>query len=47
VALIKIKPGDFNEANRVLKEDYYNKLKKIVKYLIILKRLKNILRSTF
>jgi hypothetical protein len=47
VTLIKIKLRDFNEANRILKEDYYNKSEKIVKYLIILKRLKDISRSVF
>ena len=47
MTLIKIKLRDFNEANRILKEDYYNKSEKIVKYLIILKRLKDISRSIF
>ena len=47
MTLIKIKLGDFNKANKVLKNDYYNKLEKIVKYFIILKRLKGILRSAF
>ena len=47
MTLIKIKLRDFNEASKVLKEDYYNKSEKIVKYFIILKRLKSISRSTF
>ena len=47
MTLIKIKLGDFNKTNRVFKEDYYNKSEKIVKYFIILKRLKSILKSTF
>jgi hypothetical protein len=32
---------------RVLKKDYYNKLEKITKYFIILKRPKGILRGAF
>ena len=47
MTLIRIKPRDFNKANRVLKEDYYNKSEKIVKYFTTLKRLKDISRSTF
>ena len=47
MTLIRIELRDFNEANRVLKEDYYNKSEKIVKYFITLKRLKGISRSTF
>ena len=47
MTLIKIKLKDFNKANRVLKEDYYNKSEKIIKYFIILKKLKSILKSAF
>jgi hypothetical protein len=47
VALVRVKPEDFNNIKRVLKKDYYNKLEKITKYLIILKRPKGILRGAF
>ena len=47
MTLIRIELRDFNEANRVLKEDYYNKSEKIVKYLITLKRPEDMSRSTF
>ena len=47
MTLIRIELRDFNKANRVLKEDYYNKSEKIVKYFITLKRPKGISRSTF
>ena len=47
MTLIRIEFRDFNEANRVLKEDYYNKSEKIVKYFTTLKRLKSISRSAF
>jgi hypothetical protein len=47
VTLIRIESGDLNKASRVLKEDYYNELEKIAKYLIILKRSEDILRSVF
>ena len=47
MTLIKIKLRDFNEASKVLKEDYYNKSEKIVKYFITLKRLEDISRSVF
>jgi hypothetical protein len=47
MTLIRIESRDFNEANRVLKEDYYNKSEKIVKYFTILKRLKGMSRSAF
>ena len=47
MTLVRIELRDFNEASRVLKEDYYNESEKIVKYFIILKRLKDISRSIF
>ena len=47
MTLIKIEFKNFNEINKVFKKDYYNKLKNIIKYFIILKRLKSILKSTF
>ena len=47
MTLVRIELRDFNEASRVLKEDYYNESEKIVKYFIILKRLKDISRSAF
>jgi hypothetical protein len=47
VALIKVKPEDLSNIRRVFKKDYYNKLEKITKYLITLKRLKSILRGAF
>jgi hypothetical protein len=40
VALIKVKLKDLSDIRRVLKKNYYNKLEKIIKYLITLKRLK-------
>jgi hypothetical protein len=42
VALVKVELEDPSEASRVLKEDYCDKLKKITKYLITLKRPKDI-----
>jgi hypothetical protein len=47
VALVKVEPEDPGNIRRVLKKDYYNKLKKIAKYLITLKRPKGILRGVF
>jgi hypothetical protein len=47
VALVKVELEDPGEVSRVLKEDYYNKLEKITKYLTTLKRPKGILRSAF
>jgi hypothetical protein len=47
MTLIKIEFKNFNEINKVFKKDYYNKLKKIIKYFIILKRFKSILKNTF
>jgi len=47
VTLVRIELRDFNEASRVLEEDYYNESEKIVKYLTILKRPEGILRSAF
>ena len=47
MTLIRIELRDFNEANRVLKEDYYNKSEKIVKYLTTLKRPEDMSRSAF
>ena len=47
MTLIRIELRDLNEASKVLEEDYYNESEKIVKYFIILKRLKSISRSTF
>jgi hypothetical protein len=47
VALVKVELEDPGKASRVLKKDYYNKLKKIAKYLTTLKRPKDILRSAF
>ena len=47
MTLIRIESRDFNEASKVLKEDYYNKSEKIVKYFITLKKLKGISRNAF
>jgi hypothetical protein len=47
VALVKVEPEDSSNIRRVLKKDYYNKLEKITKYLITLKRPKGILRGAF
>ena len=47
MALVRIELEDLSNIRRVLKKDYYNKSKKIVKYLIILKRPKGILRGAF
>jgi DNA-binding ferritin-like protein (Dps family) len=47
VALVKVELKDFNNIKRVLKKNYYNKLKKIAKYFITLKRPKGILRGAF
>jgi hypothetical protein len=47
VALVEVEPEDSSKASRVLKGNYYNKLKKITKYLTTLKRPKGILRSAF
>ena len=47
MTLVKIELKDLNEASRVLKEDYYNKSEKIVKYLTTLKRPEDISRSAF
>ena len=47
MTLIKIEFKNFNEINKVFKKDYYNKLKNIIKYFIILKRFKSILKNTF
>ena len=47
MTLVRIELRDFNEASRVLEEDYYNESEKIVKYFIILKRLKGMSRSAF
>ena len=47
MTLVRIELRDFNKANRVLKEDYYNKSEKIVKYLTTLKRPEDMSRSTF
>jgi hypothetical protein len=47
MTLIKIELKDFNKKNRVLKEDYYNKSEKIIKYFITLKKFESILRSAF
>ena len=47
MTLVRIKLRDLNEASRVLKEDYYNKSEKIVKYLTTLKRLEGMSRSAF
>jgi len=47
VTLVGIKLRDFNEASRVLKEDYCDESEKIAKYLTTLKRLKGMSRSAF
>jgi hypothetical protein len=47
VALIKVELEDSSDIKRVLKKDYYNKLKKIAKYLTTLKRPKGILKGAF
>ena len=47
MALVRVELKDLGDARRVLKKDYYNKLKKIAKYLTILKRPKGILRGAF
>jgi DNA-binding ferritin-like protein (Dps family) len=47
VALVKVESEDLSNIRRVLKKDYYNKLKKITKYLITLKRPKGMLRGAF
>ena len=47
MTLVRIELRDLNEASRVLKEDYYNKSEKIVKYLITLKRPEDMSRSAF
>ena len=47
MTLVRIKLRDLNEASRVLKEDYCDESEKIVKYLTILKRLKDMSRSAF
>ena len=47
MALVRVEPEDPGDIRRVFKKDYYNKLKKIIKYLIILKRPKGILRGAF
>jgi len=47
VTLIRIELRDFNEANRVLEEDYCDESEKIAKYLTTLKRLKGMSRSVF
>jgi hypothetical protein len=47
VALVRVELEDPGNVRRVFKKDYYNKLKKIIKYLTTLKRLKGILRGAF
>ena len=47
MALVKVKLKGLNNIRRVLKKNYYNKLEKIIKYLIILKRPKDILKGAF
>jgi hypothetical protein len=47
VALVKVELEDLSDIRRVLKKDYYNKLEKIIKYLITLKRPKGILKGVF
>ena len=47
MTLIRIELRDFNEANRVLEEDYCDESEKIAKYLTTLKRLKGMSRSVF
>jgi hypothetical protein len=47
VALVRVELEDPGDIRRVLKKDYYNKSKKIAKYLTTLKRPKGILRGAF
>jgi hypothetical protein len=47
VALVRVELEDPGNAKRVLKKDYYNKSKKIAKYLTTLKRPKRMLRGAF
>jgi hypothetical protein len=47
VALVRVEPEDPGDVKRVLKKNYCNKLEKIAKYLITLKRPKGILRGAF
>ena len=47
MALIKVELKDPGDIKRVFKKDYYNKLEKIVKYLITLNRPKGILKGAF
>jgi hypothetical protein len=47
VALVRVEPEDLGNIRRVFKKDYYNKLEKITKYLITLKRPKGMLRGAF
>ena len=47
MTLVRIELRDFNEASRVLEEDYYNESEKIAKYLTTLKRPEGMSRSAF